>query len=105
MTPPPNPPVTKRAHPLTENRRQGNRHRLHIPATLLPAGDHPSPISVTVTEISIGGVGIRAKHELKLDNVYHLNSFDTLIPPGMKVHIVSQRKLPDGHYEVGARAL
>jgi hypothetical protein len=105
MIPPSNLPVTKPARPLTENRRSGNRHRLGIPATLLPAGDAPSPISVTVTEISIGGVGIRAGHELKLENVYHLNSFDTLIPPGMKVHIVSQRLLPDGSYEVGAKAI
>ena len=53
------------------------------------------PISVTVTELAVGGVGIRAKHDLKLEAVYHLNSFDTLIPPGMRVHIVSKRKLPD----------
>jgi len=105
MNPAPNPQAKKPARPLHENRRRGNRHRLHIPATLLPEGEHPSPISVTVTEVSIGGVGIRAKQELKLEGIYQLNSFDTLIPPGMRVHIVSQRKLPEGNFQIGAKAL
>ena len=93
------------ARSLTEDRRSGNRHRLDIPATLIAAEGHPTPIAVTITELAIGGVGIRAKHDLKVEGVYHLDSFDTLIPPGMKVHIVSKRKLLDESFDVGAKAI
>jgi hypothetical protein len=85
------------------NRRRGNRHRLSIPATLVVPGE--SPVAVTVTELSVGGVGIQAKSGLKLDAVYSLNSFDTLIPPGMNVKIVSQRPAADGGFEIGAKAV
>ena len=106
MNPAPTSPAKKTARPLTENRRRANRHRLNIPATLVADGEHPAPIEITVTEMSIGGVGFQAKVELKTDGTYHLNSFDTLIPPGMKVHVVSQRKLPDnGGFEIGAKVI
>jgi hypothetical protein len=105
MTPAQNPSATKAPRPLAQNRRQGIRHRLHIPATLVPEGDNPSPIPVTVTELSIAGVGIHSRRELKPEANYHLNSFDTLIPPGTRVSIVSQRQLPDGNYEIGAKIL
>ena len=105
MNPQSNSPANNAPRALTENRRRGNRHRLHIPATLLADGDLRTPIAVTVTELAIGGVGIRAKHDLNIEGVYHLSSFDTLIPPGMRVHIVSKRKLADETFEVGAKAL
>jgi hypothetical protein len=105
MNPASTPPAKKTARPLTENRRRANRHRLSIPATLVAEGEHPTPIEVTITEMSIGGVGFTAKAELKQDAAYHLNSFDTLIPPGMKLRIVSQRKLPAGGFEIGAKVL
>jgi hypothetical protein len=105
MKPPSDLPVSTPARTVNENRRRGNRHRLHIPATLVAEGGHPTPIAVTITELAIGGVGIRAKHDLKVDGIYHLNSFDTLIPPGMRVHIVSKRKLPDETFDVGAKAI
>jgi hypothetical protein len=85
------------------NRRRGNRHQLTVPATLLAVNE--KPISVTITELSVGGVGIDSKIELKIDTVYQLDSFDTLIPPGMKVRIVSQRKSPENGFEIGAQAL
>jgi hypothetical protein len=108
MIPAENPPAaaaTQPSRPLAQNRRQGIRHRLHIPATLMGDGENPAPIPVTVTELSIGGVGIHAEHELKLDGIYHLNSFDTLITPGTRVRIISQRELPAGKFEIGAKAL
>jgi hypothetical protein len=85
------------------NRRRGNRHQLSIPATLVAPGE-PSA-AVTVIELSVGGIGIHCEASLKLDSIYLVNSFDTLIPPGMQVRIVSQRAVDQGGFEIGAKAL
>jgi hypothetical protein len=101
----PIPPAAKPALPLEQNRRRGNRHRLHIHATLILDGYTPTSLEVTVTEMSVGGVGFRVKQSLNLQAEGQLTSFDTLIPPGMRVHIISQRQLPSGEFEVGAKVL
>jgi hypothetical protein len=95
----------KRAHPLAQNRRRGNRHRLHIPATLLIEGENPTEIPVTVTEMSVGGIGFRSRQPLVVDATYRVSSFDTLIPQGMRASIVAHRQLPDGEFEIGAKTI
>ena len=100
-----NPPAKKMQRSISENRRRGNRHRLDIPATLVLIGNDPVPIEVTVFELAVSGLGLRCKQELVAEGTYQLSSFDTLIPPNMRVHIVSQRKLNDGTMEVGAKAI
>jgi len=98
-------PAVKPSRPLAQNRRQANRHQLHIPATLLGDGETAKPIDVVVTEISISGVGLRAKESLALDSVFQLTSFDTLVPPGMRVRIVSQQAGTNGEFKIGAKTV
>jgi hypothetical protein len=105
MNPVPHPPVVKPSRPLEQNRRRGNRHQLHIPGTLLPEGDLATHIAVLITEISIAGVGLRAKQSLPLDGIYQLTSFDTLVPPGMRVKIVSQQPGANGEFGIGAQTI
>jgi len=98
-------PAVKRAHPLAQNRRRGNRHRLNIPATLLIEGDKPTEIEVIVTEMSVGGIGFRSRTPLVIEATYRVSSFDTLIPHALRASIVTQRQAPDGHFEVGAKTI
>jgi hypothetical protein len=95
----------KRAHPLAQNRRRGNRHRLHIQATVQIEGEHPTEIAVTITELSVGGIGFRSRQALVAGATYRIISFDTLIPTGLRASIVSQRHLPDGQFEIGAKTM
>jgi hypothetical protein len=97
--------AVKRAHPLAQNRRRGNRHRLQIPATLLLEGDKPHEIPVTVTEMSVAGIGLHATQEVVIGATYRVSSFDTLIPHGLRACIVTQRHLPDGKFEIGAKTI
>ena len=90
---------------LDQNRRSGNRHRLRIHADIQIEGPNPTPMPVIVTEISIGGIGLRTKEPLLLEQNYQVHSFDTLLPPGMRVRAVSQRQLPSGEFEVGAKTV
>ncbi len=94
--------MSTKSSPIAQNRRRGNRHRLSIPATLIHVGE--PPIRVTVIEISVGGIGLQSETELVLERRYQLESFDTLIPPGMKVRVVSQRQTGEGSFEVGAES-
>jgi hypothetical protein len=104
MNPLPTPAVVKPSIPLAQNRRRGNRHKLHIPATLIGA-DASTPIDVTVTEISVGGVGLRSKQQLTLEATYQLSSFDSLLPPGMRVRVISQQPSSHGEYKIGAQTI
>lgn len=94
-----------KTRPLTQNRRQGDRHRLHIHAILTPEADNPREIPVVVTEMSVGGIGFRCLHLLQIGAIYRLSSFDTLIPHNTRASIVTQRQLADGRYEIGAKTL
>jgi hypothetical protein len=105
MNPATRPSVVKPPRPLDQNRRRGNRHLLNIPANLLPDGESPIAIEVIITEISIAGVGLQCKQSLPLDRVYQLTSFDTLVPPGMRVKIVSQQPAANGEFKVGAQTI
>ena len=105
MNPVPTPPIVKPSRPLEHNRRQSNRHLLQIPATLLSDGEGNRQIAVIVTEISIGGVGLRSKESVSLDRVYQVTSFDTLVPPGMRVRIVSIQPADQGEFKIGAKTI
>jgi hypothetical protein len=95
--------------PLADNRRRARRHRLDIPASLAltGAGDRAetSPIPVRVTELSVGGVGMRSQKSLEIGAVYEVRAFDTLVPTGMRVRILSNRAIDGGGFEIGAEAL
>jgi hypothetical protein len=105
MNPVSQPPTVKPTRPLSQNRRRGNRHRLQIPATLIAEGSNAVPIEVTVTEMSVGGMAIRSKSSLVLNADYQLSSFDTLIPPGTKIRIVTQQTTSHGEFKIGAQSL
>jgi hypothetical protein len=105
MNPSSTPPVVIPSVPLAQNRRSGNRHKLNIPATLVGGADAVLPIEIIVTEISVGGVGFRCTKQLTPDAVYHLTSFDTLIPPGMRVRVLSQQLASQGEYKIGAQTV
>ncbi len=66
-------------------------------------GPNPVEIPVVVTEISVGGLGLRAKQPLGINITYRISSFDTLIPGGTKATIISQRQLDANTFEVGAK--
>jgi hypothetical protein len=78
----------------TDNRRRGGRHPLSIPATLsaqTPA-DPPVPdLLVKIVQMSVGGVGLLADRTLELGAIYVVTAFDSLVPAGMQVRVVSVR--------------
>ena len=89
------------------NRRRGRRHRLDIPASLAPVDSDPSRpgISVRIAELSVAGVGLRADQPLELGQVYEVRAFDTLVPTGMRIKVISHRPAADGGFEIGAESL
>jgi hypothetical protein len=103
-------PATRAA--VAENRRRGRRHRLDIPAELVPATDMgaAAAIAVRITELSVGGAGLRSPEQLEIGAVYEVRSFDTLIPVDTRIRIISQRKTRDGNdsggeFDIGAQVL
>src|SRR5206468_10960834 len=93
--------------PLAENRRRGRRHRLEIPASLVRSGA-PSelpPVPVQVTELSVAGVGLRSPSPLEIGVVYEVRAFDTLVPTGMRVRILSVRPATGGGFHIGAESM
>ena len=79
------------------DRRRGDRHRLSIPATLLTDdGAAAVTVAITVTAVSVNGVGLRSPVLLRDGAVYVLTAFDSLLPPGTRVRVVSQRPAEDG---------
>jgi hypothetical protein len=89
------------------NRRRGRRHRLDIPASLAPVGADPGRpgITVRICELSVAGVGLRAEQPLEVGHVYEVRAFDTLVPTGMRVKIISHRPAAAGGFEIGAESL
>ncbi len=85
------------------DRRRGDRHRLSIPATVLTDdGAAAVAVAVTVTAVSVNGVGLRSPVVLRDGAVYALTAFDSLVPPGTRVRVVSQRPTDDGAgFDVG----
>jgi hypothetical protein len=105
-------PLPSRARTGSTERRRGDRHRLDIPATLVPTGAdglaaerHGRPLPTVVTAFSVNGVGLRVAQPLAVGDVYALSTFDSLIPPGLRVRIRSQRITPAGDHEVGAEVV
>ena len=88
----------------TSNRRRGDRHRLDVPATLTPAAGGPE-VPAVVTAFSVNGVGLRVALPLPAGAEYALSSFDTLLPPGLKVRVRTHRVTPAGDHEVGAEVV
>ncbi len=104
MTTPP------RVRTASTDRRSGNRHRLDVPATLaLHADGGPNagatPVAAVVTAFSVNGVGLRVAQALAVGDVYTLSTFDSLIPPGLRVRVRSQRHTPAGDHEIGAEVV
>ncbi|HSV13730.1 MAG TPA: PilZ domain-containing protein [Tepidisphaeraceae bacterium] len=89
------------------NRRRGRRHRLDIPASLAPTGGDPGRpgIAVRISELSVAGVGLRSDQPLEPGHVYEVRAFDTLVPTGMRVKVISHRAAADGGFEIGAESL
>jgi len=102
---PPPPPRPPRPTTASTDRRRGNRHRLDVPATLLGGGADPRPVPTVVTAYSVNGVGLRVAQPLAVGDEYALSSFDTLIPPGLRIRIRSHRVTPAGDHEVGAEVV
>ncbi len=96
------PLTSPRVRTTATDRRSGNRHRLDVPATLMADGPDARPLPAVVTAFSVNGVGLRVAQPLNVGDVYTLSTFDTLIPPGLKVRVRSQRHTPAGDHEVGA---
>ena len=89
------------------NRRRGRRHRLDIPASLAPIGADAGRqgIAVRISELSVAGVGLRADQPLELGHVYEVRAFDTLVPTGMRIKVLTHRPSPAGGFEIGAESL
>ncbi len=103
-------PTTSTTEPKPEprlagNRRRGIRHVLHIPATMQVDAPDAAPINVTVIALSVGGIGIAAKSSVRINAVYRISAFDTLLPPGLRIRVVSERKLGENNFEIGAEVL
>ncbi len=58
-----------------------------------------------VTAFSVNGVGLRVAQPLTAGDVYAVSTFDTLIPPGLRVRVRSHRVTPAGDHEVGAEVV
>ncbi len=95
-----------RPRPTAADRRRGDRHRLDVPATLTPDGAAGGPhLPAVVTAFSVNGVGLRVARPLGVGDVYAVSSFDTLLPPGLRVRVRSQRHTAAGDHEVGAEVV
>jgi hypothetical protein len=92
------------ARPLSQNRRRGRRHLLDIPATLV-GGNHPQELAVKIIELSVHGIGIQANKSLTPGEIYQVRAFDTLVPAGMRVRIVSTRTSTDGEFIIGGEVV
>jgi hypothetical protein len=91
--------------PLSQNRRRGRRHQLDIPATLVGESSGTGELAVKIVEFSIHGLGLRANKQLTSGEIYQVRAFDTLVPPGMRVKIVSSRSLGDGGFIIGGEVV
>jgi hypothetical protein len=94
---------------LAENRRRGRRHRLDIPADLIPTTDvgAAAAVVVRITELSVGGVGLRSQELLEIGAIYEVRSFDTLVPVDTRIRIISQRPAGDSpeQFDIGAQVI
>jgi PilZ domain len=91
--------------PPAKNRRRSRRHKLDVPATLIAQSDNTSPISIKITHLSVGGVGLICLQPLTLGEVYLLRAFDSLLPSGTRLQIVSCRSANNGGFEIGAQTV
>ena len=77
-----------------------------MPATLAPTDGATGPdVSATVVAFSVNGVGLRLRTPLAVGATYTLSSFDTLLPPGLRIRVKTQRIAPNGNHEVGAEVV
>jgi hypothetical protein len=91
--------------PLSQNRRRGRRHLLDIPATLTDESNQNAELAVKIVEFSKHGLGMRIGKQLTPGEIFQVRAFDTLVPPGMRVRIVSNRSLGDGGFIVGGEVV
>jgi hypothetical protein len=92
------------ARPLSQNRRRGRRHLLDIPATLV-GGVAPEELAVNIIELSKHGIGIQANKPLTSGEIYQVRAFDSLVPAGMHVKIISSRSSTDGEFIIGGEVV
>ena len=90
---------------LKDNRRRSSRHALKIPATVVNETDVSQSIHVEINELSVAGVGLQSANELITGATYQLQAFDSLIPVGMRVRIVSCRAEDRGGFDIGAEVV
>jgi hypothetical protein len=88
--------------PLSQNRRRGRRHLLDIPATL---NGESAELPVKIIEFSKHGLGMRTTKALTPGEFYHVRAFDTLIPPGLRVRIVSVRSVANDGFIIGSEVV
>ena len=91
--------------PLSQNRRRGRRHPLDIPATLIGGPNPKAERAVKIVEFSKHGLGMRASEPFSPGEIYTVRAFDTLIPPGTQVRIVSNRSLPNRGFIIGSEVV
>jgi PilZ domain len=87
---------------LSNNRRRGLRHRLDVPAVLV---SDAGQFSVHFTELSVAGAGLKSSVALQVGDVYEVRAFDSLLPLGTRVKIVSRRDGNAGGFQIGAEVL
>jgi hypothetical protein len=100
--------ITAAKTPAARDRRQGNRHRLDLPATIVAeqASDvAATPVAVTVTHFSVNGLAFRTAVPVVVGAVYLVSCFDTLLPNNLRVRVVTRRDLPGGSFEVGTEVV
>lgn len=97
-------PAPARNYPSKHvNRRRGRRHRLHVPATFTPENGGTA-VHGCVVELSVGGLGMTTHDIAEIGSVFVVSAYDTLLPPGLRVKVVSHRATSHGHV-VGAAIL
>lgn len=77
---------------------------MEITASLLLDGTPPRQIQVIITDLSVAGVGMRCDEPLTPGDAGEVRAFDSLVPVGMRVKVVSHRPTTKG-FEIGAEVL
>jgi hypothetical protein len=90
---------------LSQNRRRGRRHPLDILATLTGGPTGTTERTVKIVEFSKHGLGMRATQPFTPGEIYAVHAFDTLVPPGMRVRIVSNRSLQNEGFIIGSEVV
>jgi hypothetical protein len=83
------------------NRRRSGRLRLDVRGNVVAEGGNRSVVEVRIVELSVNGVGMVADAELIVGEMYQVNAFDSLVPVGMRMKVISMRGRAGGGFDVG----